>query len=228
MQRKILIGCLTILFSSCVLLPLERNFLVDIKTRNPAFNLQNAAGVKMAILPVRDFSDHYSIGYSSTVMGTFVKEIKRRSPQLEITEPEAATKLLESTGMSGDYQLMLYRCDMDRKYCLEREEMLRLFKNSGIRYVASLIVSNIDIPIAGSVLSYSFSVIVYDMSLDGQVVYQATCEGEVYPDILEEGPGVYLDNVMEDVTKAVVAKMYPEPEENQLKNQLKQKVSGWF
>ena len=209
MQKGILIICLILFFNGCAGLTAgDRDFPTKVTTRHPSFSIHKANGVKFSMLPVRDFSDHYGVDYPIIVMDTFINEVNRRNPELDIIKPEAAAGLVEGAGKGAEYQVFANNCNNNVKYCPQKGELVALFKNSGIRYIIALNIGGFDIPVPGVSMVYSVSVTVYDIDYGGEVVYQATCDGSVYSDYLEGGAAAYTNSVMEEATKAIVAKMY--------------------
>ena len=209
MRKSILVICSILFFNGCAALTAgDRDFPTKVVTHHPSFNIYKAAGAKFSILPVRDFSDHYGIGYPDAVMAVFVREVKHRSPELALIEPGAATVLMDSAGKGSEYEIFANNCNNNVKYCPQKNELVALFKDSGIRYIITLAIGSLDIPVPGVSMEYSISVAVHDIDHGGDIVYQATCEGSVYSDYLEGGTAAYLNSIMEEATRAIVARMY--------------------
>lgn len=202
--RHWFIICLIPLLTAC---PLSSKYRaqVEVKSRHQTFDLQKISEAKIAIMPIRDFSDHFGAVFSATLMNSFVGELKQKFPKLELTQSEAIAKLLDKTGKKEDYNLFVDKCITDNKYCIEENELLRLFKDSGINYAVSITIGTLTVPGPVGIVVYYLSVTVYDIDLGGQVVYNAFSEDEIY--LTEEDTTKLLMGLMRDISREVVAKM---------------------
>jgi hypothetical protein len=193
---------LTLLITACSLNPKHSPQLI-IKSRSQDFHLQKSSKVKIAILPLRDFSGHFGAGYAHTAMDTFTKEIKHKFPQLELADPETIADLMQGTGNEKDYNLFVNKCITDNKYCIEPNELLQLFKDSGIDYVVSITIGTLILPVPGSIIGYHLSALVYDINQGGQIVYDSFAEGEIYADV-NEGAASYLMDIIKEISREIV------------------------
>ncbi len=209
MRKGILIICSILFLNGCAALAVgDRDFPTKVVTHHPSFNIYKATGAKFSILPVRDFSDHYGIGYPEAVMAAFIKEVKRRSPELVLIEPGATAGLMAGAGKRIEYEVFANHCNNNVKYCPQKDELVTLFKDSGIRYIITLTIGSLDIPVPGVSMEYSVLLTVYDIDHGGDIVYQTACEGSAYSEYLEGGAAAYLNSIMEEATRSLVTRMY--------------------
>jgi len=197
--------CLILLTGGCST-HTQYNPKVEIRSRHQAFNLQKGAGIKMVVLPVRDFSDHFGFGYSATVMNTFVQETGKKFPKLEVIESQKVDELLKNKGKRESYKLFIDKCITKSESCAEQTEILNLFKDSGVNYVVIITIGTLNIPIPGNMMAYYLSAVIYDIERGGEVVFNAFSEDEFSPDS-EDNPAQFLTNVMQQISRVIVAKM---------------------
>ncbi len=178
---------------------------VVVKTRRQTFDLAQVGKAKIAILPLRDFSDHFGYGYSATAMDAFIEALRQKFPELKLAEPRATAKLAKSVGKGEDYKLFVNKCTTDNKYCVEQDRLLKIFKDSGVNYVVNLTIGTLNVPGPVSIMVYYLSAVIYDIDLGGEVVYHAFSQGEIY--LTEEDTHQLLIRVMQEISREMVAKM---------------------
>jgi hypothetical protein len=205
-KRVGVLVCLIGLIGGCSTLGPQRPLpQVEIKSRHETFDLSKAGKAKIAILPLRDFSDHFGFAYSTTAMNTFTEEFRKKFPELELADSNEAAKLAKSVGKGADYKLFVDKCINDNKYCVEKNELLNIFKDSGVNYVVSMTVGTLNVPGPVSMMVYYLSTVIYDIDLGGEVVYNAFSQNEIY--LSEEDTNQLLINTMQEISREIVAKM---------------------
>ncbi len=196
--------CLISLVNACASVPTHKP-QVEIKTRHQTFDLTQAGKAKIAILPMRDFSEHFGFAYSAIAMDTFIKEIKKKFPELELVDPKDTANLAKDIGKGEDYKLFVDKCISDNKYCIEQNRLLKIFKDSGVNYVVSMTIGTLNVPGPVSIMVYYLSTTIYDIDLGGEVVYNAFSQGEIY--LSEEDTNQLLKDVMQEISRVVVARI---------------------
>ncbi len=177
---------------------------IKVKTRHNSFNLKKADNAKMAIMPIRDFSDHFGFAYSAATLDAFMNNIKIKFPDIRLLSPDETENTLEKAGLAQPYEMFVNRCTSDRNYCVAQDEIAEVFKGSNIKYVVSFTIGTLGIPIPGAAVVYYLSVVVYDVNMQGRIVYNALSEGELFADA-DETPGELLLGIMQQIGKDMAA-----------------------